>query len=152
VYVTYGAAGPSGREQNVYVSSYDGATLAPLVRERQINPPDAGGTSDQFFAASTVDQTTERLWACWYDTTGDPARKRTRYTCSASGDGGVTWAAPVPAASVYSNETVRQATSFEYGDYAGLAVAGGVAHPMWTDSRDLAKLGEEIYTTALQLP
>jgi hypothetical protein len=47
---------------------------------------------------------------------------------------------------------VRRATSFEYGDYAGLAAANGVAHPMWTDTRDLASNGEEIYTTALQLP
>jgi len=58
----------------------------------------------------------------------------------------------VPAATSYSNLTVRAATSFEYGDYAGLAVANGVAHPMWTDSRELATSGEEIYTTALQLP
>jgi hypothetical protein len=152
VYVTYGAAGRSGLEQNVYVSAYDGATLAPLLERRQINPPDGAVVSDQFFAASAVDDSTGRLWACWYDTTGDPTRKGVRYSCAASGDGGATWTPPVRAATVFSNETVRGASPFEYGDYAGLAVAGGVAHPMWTDSRDLATLGEEIYTTALQLP
>ena len=152
VYVTYGAAGSSGREQNVYVSSYDALSLAPLVAQRQINPPDGAVTSDQFFPASAVDPSTGRLWACWYDTAGDRTRRRTRYTCSASSDGGATWAPPVRAAAVFSDETVRAATAFEYGDYAGLAVANGIAHPMWTDSRNLAKLGEEIYTTALQLP
>jgi len=30
-------------------------------------------------------------------------------------------------------------------------VANGVAHPIWTDSRDLEALGEEIYTTRLTL-
>ena len=152
VYVTWGAAGPGGREQNVYVSAFDAATLAPVVEEVQMNPPDGAIVSDQFLPASAVDETAGRLWACWYDTTGDRTRKRTRYTCSASSDDGATWAAPMQAATTSSNLTVRAATSFEYGDYAGLAVANGIAHPMWTDSRRLAKSAEEIYTTALQLP
>ena len=63
--------------------------------------------------------------------------------------GGVTWVRPVRAATTPSNETVRRATSFEYGDYEGLAAAGGVAHPLWTDSRDLTTRAEEIYTTVL---
>ncbi len=37
----------------------------------------------------------------------------------------------------------------EYGDYEGLAVAGGVAHPIWTDTRRLRTLAEEVYTTTL---
>lgn len=152
IYVTWGGAGSSGREQNVYVSAYDAATVAPVVSEVQVNPPDGATSSDQFLPASAVDESTGRLWACWYDTTGDRTRKRTRYTCSASSDGGATWAAPVAAATTFSNLTVKAATSFEYGDYAGLAVANGIAHPMWTDSRDLATSAEEIYTTALQLP
>jgi hypothetical protein len=152
VYVTWGAAGPGGREQNVYVSAYDTATLTPVVREAQVNPPDGTAVSDQFLPASAVDESAGRLWACWYDTTGDRSRKRTRYTCSASSDDGATWAPPVAAATTYSDLTVKPATSFEYGDYAGLAVASGIAHPMWTDSRNLVTSGEEIYTTALQLP
>jgi len=152
IYVTWSAAGPAGREQNVYVSAYDAVTLAPLVRAVQMNPLDGVTASDQFLPASAVDESTGRLWACWYDTTGDRSRKRTRYTCSASSDGGATWAVPVPAATTYSNLTVKAATNFEYGDYAGLAVANGVAHPMWTDSRELATSAEEIYTTALELP
>jgi hypothetical protein len=151
VYVTYSAATRSRGPQDVFVSAYDGA-LAPLFMGRRVNAPDGAVASDQFFPAAAVDQGDGRLWACWYDTTGDRTRKRTRYTCSASRDGGATWAAPVPAATVYSNETGRAATAFEYGDYAGLAVADGIGHPVWTDSRNLATLGEEIYTTALQLP
>jgi hypothetical protein len=151
VYVTWGAAGRTGTEENVYVSSYDAATLAPLVTGRQVNPPDVV-VGDQFLPASAVDESTGRLWACWYDTTGDRTRRRTRYSCASSADDGATWSPPQQAAAVFSNETVRRATTFEYGDYAGLAVAAGVAHPMWTDTRELAVNAEEIYTTALQLP
>ena len=39
----------------------------------------------------------------------------------------------------------------EYGDYEGLAVGNSVAHPVWTDSRDLGSLAEEIYTTTLTM-
>ena len=152
VYVTFGAAGTSGREQNVYVSAYDAATFGPLLVRRRVNPPDGAVLSDQFLPASALDASTGALWVCWYDTTGDRARKRVRYTCSASSDGGATWASPRRAATAFSDETRRIATPFQYGDYAGLAVAAGRAHPIWTDSRDLAALGEEIYTTVLELP
>jgi hypothetical protein len=52
-------------------------------------------------------------------------------------------------ATVASNESKRPAIPFQYGDYEGLVVAGGVAHPIWTDARDLRTRGEEIYTRAL---
>jgi hypothetical protein len=55
----------------------------------------------------------------------------------------------VAVASVPSDETRPGATDFEYGDYEGLAVANGVAHPIWTDARNLATRGEEIYTATL---
>ena len=35
-------------------------------------------------------------------------------------------------------------------DYEGLVVNGGVAHPAWTDSRDLDRLGEEIYSATVR--
>jgi hypothetical protein len=151
VYVTYGASGVARREQNVYVASYD-EKLEPLLRKRRVNPPEKPVEGDQILPASAVDESTGRLWACWYDTTGSTRRTRVRYTCSASRDGGRTWQKPVPVASVFSDETVRTANRFGYGDYAGVAVAGGVAHPIWTDSRDLATLREEIYASRLELP
>ena len=75
------------------------------------------------------------------------------YSCTASWDGAATWATPVAAASVASDETQPGAAKGErgrlYGDYEGLAAAGGVAHPIWTDSRKLQTLQEEIYTARL---
>jgi hypothetical protein len=56
---------------------------------------------------------------------------------------------------VPSNERTSGADSIhgtfkrEYGDYEGLAVAAGVAHPIWTDTRRLRALREEVYTTTL---
>jgi hypothetical protein len=86
---------------------------------------------------------------CFYDTGADTTRRTARYSCTASADGGATWPVARPVASVASNETHKPAIDFQFGDYEGLAVAGGVAHPIWTDGRDLAARGEEIYTTTL---
>ena len=71
------------------------------------------------------------------------------YACTVSRNGGRTWAPRVRAASVASDETQPGADLRQYGDYEGLAVANGVAHPIWTDSRDLRTFAEEIYTTRL---
>jgi hypothetical protein len=150
LYVTYSAAADSRRAQNVYATAYSVSPLRRLGRARRVNPPDGRVASDQFLPTAAVDEATGRLWVCWYDTRGDASRERVRYTCSASSNGGRTWATPVAAATLPSNETVEGATRFGYGDYAGLAAAGGIAHPVWTDSRDLRPLAEEIYTRQLR--
>ena len=108
-----------------------------------------GDNPDRFWPQSAVDTSSGALWVCFYDTTGDPEGRRAYYSCTVSLDGGKRFAKPVRAATAPSDETQPGADQREYGDYEGLAVANGVAHPMWTDSRDLATLGEEIYTTRL---
>ena len=61
----------------------------------------------------------------------------------------------VAAATVPSDESVRGAFTTPTGvdrgfaSYDGLAVAIGVPHPIWTDTRNLGRLREEIYTTLL---
>jgi hypothetical protein len=153
VYVTYSAAGDDGRQQDVFVAAFD-SVLAPLLGSAAgarvpINQADGGIASDQFLPVAAVDQARGDIWVCFYDTTGDRRRIKSWFSCSASADGGATWPRPVRAASVSSNETVRTASEFGFGDYEGVAVANGVAHPMWTDSRDLKVFREEIYTTVL---
>jgi hypothetical protein len=154
VYVTYGDTGMRRKQQDVFVAAFSPA-LHPLLRRHRINPTDGTVASDQFWPASAVDPSTGILWSCFYDTRGDPSRRRAWFSCSRSLNGGVRWAPPVHAASKPSNERAPRADSLhgnlkrEYGDYEGLAVAAGVAHPIWTDTRRLRSLREEVYTTTL---
>lgn len=147
VYVTY--SDPSAKGVfDVYAAAFD-ATLAPLRASTRVNPRDGVFPADQFWPASATDPKSGTLWACYYDTRSDRRRLKAFFTCTASSDGARTWARPVRAASVASNEAQPAANVRGYGDYEGLAVADGVAHPMWTDSRRMKALREEIFTTAL---
>jgi hypothetical protein len=153
VYVTYSADGGARHSQDVFVAALDRA-LRPLVgrpagRRKRVNPADGRTPSDQFWPASAVDPATGRVWACFYDTRGDARRRRTYFSCTASSDGARTWARPVHAATVPSNMIQPGASHFEYGDYEGLAVSHGLAHPIWTDTRNLRRFDEEVFTTTL---
>jgi hypothetical protein len=153
VYVTYAQTEFQG-DQGTALTTFDPELRAlagyPVSgRGFALAPTPEGQDADQFWPQSAVDPSTGALWACFYDTRGDPRRTSAYYSCTVSTDGGRTWAPPVHAATVASDETQPGADPREYGDYEGLAVANGVAHPIWTDSRDLGTLREEIYTTAL---
>jgi hypothetical protein len=146
VYVSYADAGPN-LSQDVFVAAFDPA-LRPLGT-KLVNPPDGPEPSDQFQPAGAVDSSTGTLWVCFYDTSGNPRRSQATYSCTTSEDGPDSWSRPVGAASVASDEAERGANRIGYGDYQGLAVAGGLAHPIWTDSRALGTLKEEIYSSTL---
>lgn len=88
-------------------------------------------TGDQFYPALAVDSRTGRVWTCFYDTNGLP-RTRTRFACSVSQSGGASWSRPAPASPLVSDLSGAAGDRFDYGEYAGLAIAGGVAHPAWT--------------------
>ena len=153
VYVTYAQTDFQG-DHGTALTTFDAGLRAlagyPVSgRIFALAPTPEGENADQFWPQSAVDPSTGALWACFYDTRGDPGRRSAFYSCTLSTDGGMTWARPVHAATVASDETQPGADPREYGDYEGLAVADGVAHPIWTDSRDLGTLREEIYTTAL---
>ena len=153
VYVTYTLTDFQG-DKGIAVTVFD-SRLRPIAgypvakKALLIAPTPASVNADQFWPASAVDPSTGTLWACFYDTRGDPKRTSAFFSCTFSTDGGARWAKPFHAASVASDETQSGADSREYGDYEGLAVADGTAHPIWTDSRDLATRAEEIYTTTL---
>jgi hypothetical protein len=119
------------------------------VRRLGAVAPREDGLRDEFTPASTIDRATGDLWVCFYDTTGDETRKHAWFTCTVSDDGGRTWAPPVHAASARSNETRFSAGPDGYGDVQAVVAAGGVAHPLWTDSRKLEN-SEEIYTARLK--
>jgi hypothetical protein len=121
----------------------DGNEVAPIRGSRTSSP-------DRFWPASAVDPSNGTLWVCFYETTRGTERRKATYTCTASRNGGRTFARLMRAASIASDETQPEADARGYGDYEGVAAANGVAHPIWTDGRDLATLGEEIYTTTLR--
>ncbi len=149
VYVTFG--NPTGAGVwDVYATAFDPKLRPLLPAPVRVHPADGPRPADQFFPASAVDPVTGRLWVCYYDTRADRSRRRAAYTCTASADGALEWTAALRVASVASNESQPNANVRGYGDYEGLAVLGGVAHPVWTDSRRLRALQEEIYTAALE--
>jgi hypothetical protein len=121
--------------------SREGRPVAPAPREAH---------AEQFWVQSAVDQTTGVVWVCYYDTLGDPRRRRARYSCTASRDGGRTWLKALRAAEVASDATQPGATG-GYGYYQGLAAGHGAAYPIWTDTRELVSAGEEIFTSRLTL-
>jgi hypothetical protein len=151
VYVSFAKTEFRG-SQLAHVAAFDARLrwIGRRAESREAVPvaPGRPGERDQFWPQSAVDSTTGTVWACFYDTVGDPERKRAFYSCTISRNGGRTWARPRRAATVASDETQPGAAG-HYGYYQGLAASGGVAHPIWTDSRDLPTLGEEIYTTRL---
>ncbi len=153
VYVTYALTdfqGDRGAALTIFDSRLRALAGYPVAKAALlIAPTPRDVNADQFWPASGVDPSTGALWACFYDTRGDPKRTSAFYSCSVSSDGGGTWAPPVHAATAASDETQPGADPHEYGDYEGFAVANGKAHPIWTDSRDLPTLDEEIYTTTL---
>jgi len=151
VYVSYTGTDYSG-DKGAALTTFD-SRLRPLagfpllgyhrIATRTVGAP----KSDQFWAQSAVDESSGAVWLCFYDTAGDPKYTKVYYSCAVSRDGGHQWTRPVRAATVPSDES--QPGGRQYGYYQGLAVADGVAHPIWTDTRDLGTLSEEIYTTRL---
>jgi hypothetical protein len=153
VYVTYTLTDFQG-DKGIAVTVFD-SRLRPIAgypvgkKPLLLAPTPSSVNADQFWPASAVDSATGTVWACFYDTRGDRKRTKAFFSCTFSEDGGRTWVKPFHAASVPTDETQPGADAREFGDYEGLAVANGKAHPIWTDSRDLATRAEEIYTTTL---
>lgn len=149
VYLTYSDLARNGSE-DVFVAGYD-AQLRPVAAFPLRIGAAERAASDQFWPTAALDSSTGRLALCFYATGGGSARTRATFSCALSDPAGRRWSRAVKVASVPSDETRPGATEFGYGDYEGLVVAGGIAHPMWTDSRNLRMSGEEIYTAAFPL-
>jgi hypothetical protein len=100
---------------------------------------------DRFNHWLSIDPTNGVVNVSFYDTRNDTtgARYMTDIYLSRSADGGASFGANVRASSVSSNEHdcdgVYPCSAINYGnqqgDYSGLVAFGGVAHPVWTDSR-----------------
>jgi hypothetical protein len=153
VYVTYGSTSLY-RSQNVYLAAYD-SRLRPLLgvgRPKQVDPTGGFNGPDDFLPTSATDSHTGRLWVCYYESGRGPARRKARFACTVSSDGGKSWVKPRVVAHLASNETAKGADRLNgYGDYEGVAAVADTARPVWTDGRRLQELGEETYTAELAL-
>jgi hypothetical protein len=139
------ADGGANGAGDVFISALTPA-LRPLFGT-QVNPPDKGRTQ-QFLPVAAADPTSGALWACWYDTTFDPNAHRAWFTCSVSRNGR-TWAAPVRAASVPTSPADLFTIASQNGLYPALAVAPGIAHPLWPDGR-VINLETDLFTASLR--
>jgi len=149
VFVTYGVNG-ADETQDVAIAVFDRA-LRPVWRGPL---GDAKKKADQFWPASAIDASTGKLWACYYDTTGDADRQHAWYVCTSSRDGRQ-WSEPVRAAAPSENPGVLWqdaiisgfGDSTAFGGSTGLAAGGGTAHPLWIDTRDVGGNGEEVFAS-----
>jgi hypothetical protein len=90
----------------------------------------------------------------YYDT-GVHGATATRYTLARSTDGGVTYKATAVANATTDESCCAPSVDLgnQYGDYEGIAAAGGIVRPVWVDRRqaviDLG-LREEVFTATLK--
>jgi ABC-type dipeptide/oligopeptide/nickel transport system permease subunit len=135
------------------------ATFDPhlrLISRTRAGPPEQR-VADQFWPSSATDVRSGRIWACYYDTSGDPSRKKAWFSCTTSRDG-VRWTTPVRAADDWANVDAlwQDARLYEFGDligyggYTSVTVDHGSAHPMWIDTRDLNGNKQEIFGATLR--
>jgi hypothetical protein len=100
---------------------------------------------DRFNPWLSVDPVTADLVIAFYDTRNDTTGLRygTDFYVARSFNGGASFAPDIRASTATSNEHdcngVYPCSAIDYGnqqgDYAGVVSYGGVAHPMWVDSR-----------------
>ena len=114
-----------------------------VVFRAAVTPPDRGH-SDQFFPAAAVDAQTGVFAACWYDTTFDPHKHRSWFTCSTSPNG-QDWDLPRRAAAE-PTKTLDLYRTLPLSP--SVVAAGGRARAFWPDGRDYRR-GINVYTAPL---
>ncbi len=87
--------------------------------------------SDEFYPNVAVDERTGKTWVSFYSTRLDETRQATNVYVRqlTSRDGTLRLSAPTR-----DSRTIDQsddATTFDYGDYAGLDVVNGWPYPVW---------------------
>ncbi len=165
LYCAWMDAGPLGTDIVLSSSDDRGVTWSAPVSVTDPLP----FAVDRFNQWLSVDQATGDVTVSFYDTRNDTTGRRymTDVYLARSGDGGATWHPNVKVSTASSNEHDCGGTfpcaginyGNQYGDYEGLVSSGGVAHPIWTDSRrQLAPAPgcrgglamEEVYTAAVR--
>lgn len=109
----------------------------------RVNDDDVGNGADQFHPWLVCDEN-GTLHLIFYDRRNDvPQNLYMDLYYTYSVDAGMTWSPNERITEVSSNPAHDSLDSGLIGEYNGLAVAGGVIHPVWTDTRDL---NQDTYT------
>jgi hypothetical protein len=147
----------NGTDIFVASSSDRGATWSSPVR---VNDDPTGAVKDQFNQWLAVDAATGAVDLSWNDARNDPNDVKTDVCAASSTDGGASFSANVKVTTAQSDESAANPCAQahdQYGDYEGIAAAGGSIHPVWTDGRFDCTVdpltgqtfGEEVFTATV---
>lgn len=148
VYLVYADETPDeGNDTDIFVrfSNDNGVNWSAPV---QVN--DDATTNSQFMPHIAVDQTTGFVASSWHDCRNDDglggagdndgvANNDAQFFSTVSIDGGLTFEPNVQVSSGTSDEDGAEPpgagfVDIDYGDYTGLAFAGGTYYPAWADN------------------
>jgi hypothetical protein len=109
--------------------------------------PDREPGSDRYFQWTRVDPTTGVLYVAYKESGAEDRRRKTDVFLTRSTDGGASWSPPLRLSSESSDAS---GSSFQYGDYQGLAVSQRRVYAAWSDYRNPENA--EIYVGRVQEP
>lgn len=140
VYIAWADYG-HGDADILFRRSTDGGTSwDPIVR---VNDDAVGNGNDQFFPWMSVNESGV-ITIVFYDTRLDPQNKLVDVFMAVSRDGGVSFEPNVRVTTVSNNFSTQDFI----GDYIGVASAGSLAYPLWTDVR---RGNEDMFTARVNL-
>jgi len=134
------AENPAGNDDSdiMFARSTDGGNTwsAPIRVNDEINPP--GDFNSQFFPWMAVDPIDGSINVVWYDDRLDPSHADgtplVNLFFASSNDRGLSFSLNTLISTQSSNTRTNFTPDF-FGDYNAIDAYGGVAYPLWTDSR-----------------
>ena len=125
----------SSADTDIYVrfSDNNGATWSSRVR---VNDDPAGNGQSQFLPRIALDQTSGNVAVSFYDCRNSPSNNAVEVWATVSTDGGLSFLPNVKVSAGVSSALVSaiRSTSFDFGDYTGLAFHAGTFYPCWADN------------------
>jgi hypothetical protein len=125
----------SSADTDIYVrySDNNGSTWSSRVR---VNDDTVGNGKSQFMPRIALDQTTGNIAVSFYDCRNSAGNNTAEVWATVSTDGGLTFLPNVKVSAGVSSALVSAiaGTSFDYGDYTGLAFHAGTFYPCWADN------------------